>query len=141
MFLRFGDVNLNKVNVCYFGSTFFGYCTHQDLLIHFQEVMKEISYRHLYQVSIDGLSVNLKFYQEFSTPFKENNSHSLLDIGSCSLHIVHRSFTTGAEKSGWKLKNLLKGAYYILHNSPAGRETYESTTGSPVYRLKFCSTQ
>ena len=42
---------------------------------------------------MDGPSINLKFYQELSTRFKENNSHSLLDIGSCSLHIVDRSFT------------------------------------------------
>ena len=83
----------------------------------------------------------MKFYQEFSTRFKENNYHSLLDIGSCSLHIVHRSFTAGAEKSGWKLKNLLKGAYYVHHNTPARREDYESTTGSTVYPLHFCSTR
>ena len=98
LYIRFWDVNLNKVNVRYFGFTFLGHGTHQDLLTHFQEVTKEIKYSHLYQVSIDSPSVNLKFYQEFSTRFKENNSHSLLDIGSCSLHIVHRSFTAGAEK-------------------------------------------
>ena len=73
---------------------------------------------------MDGPSVNLKFYQEFSTRLKKNNSHSLLGIGSCFLYIAHRSFTTGAEKSGWKLKNLLKGAYYVLHNTPARRADY-----------------
>ena len=141
LYIRFWDVNLNKVSFRYFGSTFLGHGTHQDLLIHFQEVTKEINYSHLYQVSMDGPSINLKFYQEFSTCFKENNSHSLLDIGSCSLHVVHRSFTTGVEKSGWKWKNLLKGAYYVLHNTAARTEDYESTTWSTVYPLKFCSTR
>ena len=90
---------------------------------------------------MDGTSINLKFYQEFSTCFKENNSHSLLDIGSCSLHVVHKSFTAGVEKSGWKWKNLLNGAYYVLHNTATRREDYESTAWSTVYPLKFCSTR
>ena len=91
LYIRFWDVNLNKVNVCYFGSTFLGHGTHQDLLTYFRKVAKEINCSHLYEVSMDGPSVNFKFYQEFSAGFKGNNSHSLLDIGSCSLHIVHRS--------------------------------------------------
>ena len=51
LYIRFWDVNLNKVNVCYFGSTFLGHGTHQDLLIHFQEVTKETNYSHL---SVNG---------------------------------------------------------------------------------------
>ena len=75
-------------------------------------------------------NVNIKFHQEFSTHFKERNSKSLIRIGSCSLHIIHINFTSGAEKSGRKLQKGLKGAYHILHNTPAHREDCESLTGS-----------
>ena len=86
-------------------------------------------------------NVNIKSHQEFSAHFKESNFHSLIDIDSCSLHIIHRSFTTRAEKSGWKLQKVLKGAYHILHNTPAWREDYKSLTGSKTYPLAFCSTR
>ena len=75
-------------------------------------------------------NVNIKFHQEFSTHFKERNSNSLIRIGSCSLHIIHINFNSGAEKSGRKLQKGLKGAYHILHNTPAHREDCESLTGS-----------
>ena len=86
-------------------------------------------------------NVNIKFHQEFSTHFKESNFHSLTDIGSCSLHIIHRSFNRWSKKSQSKLQKVLKGAYHILHNTPAPREDYESLTGSKTYPLAFCSTR
>ena len=47
---------------------------------------------------MDELNVNLRFYQELIKKRKgEHMFHSLLDIGSCSLHIIHGSFKTGAE--------------------------------------------
>ena len=49
---------------------------------------------------MDGPSINLKFYNEIVQYRQENMVHSLIDIGSCSLHIVHSSFKTGAKKTG-----------------------------------------
>ena len=47
---------------------------------------------------MDELNVNLRFYQEVIKKRKEEHMfHSLLDIGSCSLHIIHGSSKTGAE--------------------------------------------
>ena len=71
LYIRFWNVNLNKVNARYFGSTFLGHGTHPDLLTHFQEVTKEINYSHLYQVSMDGPSVNLKFTISFLPALKK----------------------------------------------------------------------
>ena len=67
--------------------------------------------------------------------------HSLIDIGSCSLHIVYGSFQTGAEKTGWNLKTLLEGSFQILHDTPARREDYETVTGSSKYPLFLCATR
>ena len=90
---------------------------------------------------MDGPSVNLKFYNEIVQDRQENMVHSLIDIDSCSLHIVHGSFRAGAEKTGWNLKALLKGSFQILHDTPAGREEYEKVTGSNKYPLFFCAAQ
>ena len=122
------------------GSTFFGHGTHQNLK-HFHEVTKELDHSKLYQISMDGLSVNLKFYNEIVQDRQENMVHLLIDIDSCSLHIFHCSFKTGAEKPGWNLKTLLKGSFKILHDTPARREDYETVTGSSKYPLFFCATR
>ena len=68
-------------------------------------------------------------------------AHSLIDIGSCSLHIVHGSFKRGAEKTGWNLKAHLKGLFQILHDTLGRREDYEIVTGFNKYSLFFCATQ
>ena len=66
---------------------------------------------------MDGSSVNLKFYNEIVQDRQQNMAHSLIDIGTCSLHIVHGSFKTGAEKIGWDLKALLKvhSKFFMTH--------------------------
>ena len=50
---------------------------------------------------MDVWNVNLKFYQKLTKNRKEQKFYSLLDIGSCSLRIIHGSFKTGAKKSKW----------------------------------------
>ena len=91
---------------------------------------------------MDRSNVNLRFYQEFCRKCKDEIYRSpLTDIGSCSLHIIHGSLKTGAEKSNWGIKKLLKGAYTLLHNTPTCREDYESITASSTYPLTFCGTR
>ena len=90
---------------------------------------------------MDDPSVNLKFYNEIVQERQENMVHSLIDIGSCSLHIVHGSFKTVAEKTGCKLKVFLKVSFQVLHDTPSRREDYENFTGSNKYPLFFCATR
>ena len=89
---------------------------------------------------MDGPSVNLKFYNEIVQDRQENMVHLLIDIGSCSLHIVHGSFKTDAEKTDCNLKALLKGSFQILHDTPTRIGDYEIVTGSNKYPLFFCAT-
>ena len=83
---------------------------------------------------MDSLSVNLKFYKEIvqDRQVQEDMAHSLIDIDSCSLHILHGSFQTSAEKTGWNWMALLKVLFQILHNTLARREDYEKVTSSNI---------
>ena len=80
---------------------------------------------------MDVPSRNLEFLQELS---------SLINIGSCSLHIIHGTFKTGSEATNWKLDKVLKGAYKVIHDSSARRDDHHSITGSSTYPLQFCGT-
>ena len=54
--------------------------THQKLLKHFHEVTKELDHSKLYQISMDGPSVNFKVCNEIVQDRQENMVHSLIDI-------------------------------------------------------------
>ena len=56
----------NRVEVRYYNSTFLGHGTHTDLLDHFKSLTNTLPSNKVYQVSMDGPNVNLKFYKEFS---------------------------------------------------------------------------
>ena len=63
---------------------------------------------------------------------------NLLDVGSCSLHVIHGAFRTGMKQTGWGIDLLLKSLYSHLHETPARREDYTKMTGSEVFPLQFC---
>ena len=90
---------------------------------------------------MDGPSVNIKFYNECIQKHREECHHQLIDMGSCSLHIIHGALRTGEIKSEWDLKHILKGTYQILRDSPARSEDYECVTVSDIYPFSFCSTR
>ena len=70
--------------------------------------------------SFDGwLQCKQNVHQECSTKFKEENYHSLADIGSHFLYIVHGAFRTGAERSEQGVRKLLKD---ICLYTPARRD-------------------
>ena len=141
LIIRYFDSVENRVNVRYWDSSFFGHGTHQDLLIQFENALRGLKPSHMYQLLMDGPSVNWKFLSEIQKNRNENKQHELIDIGSCGLHIIHGAFKTGAEKTDWNIKQTMKGAFQMFHDSPARREDYESITGSTVYPLFFCATR
>ena len=63
----------------------------------------------------------------------------MLDIGSCSLHVIHGSLKYGAEKNGWDIKSIFKAAYTMLHDTPVRRKDVISVTGEERYPLFFCA--
>ena len=48
LYVRFWDVNKNKFNVRYHGSSFLGHGAHQNLLSHFNDITKDLDHSHLY---------------------------------------------------------------------------------------------
>ena len=108
LLFRYFDHLTNKVRIRYFDSRFFGHGTHKDLVTQFQEGLKDLDPNKMFQISMDGPNVNIKFLEEISRIRKADEQHQLINIGSCGLHIIHGSLKTGAEKANWKLRRPLK---------------------------------
>ena len=47
LYERFWDVNVNKVNVRYYGSSLMGHTTHRELLTHLNGVVKDLDHNKL----------------------------------------------------------------------------------------------
>lgn len=54
--------------------------------------------KDIIQVSMDGPSVKWKFYGELKKKVNNDYGTTLINIGSCGLHVVHNSF-----KEAWML--------------------------------------
>ena len=63
--VQYWDEEENEVRTRYLGSTFLGHSTAVDLMDKLNEVIKHLDPEKLYQISMDGPAVNIKFLNEF----------------------------------------------------------------------------
>ena len=78
--IRYFDHIENRVKVCYLDSKIFGHATHQDLFIQFMQVLFKLDTNKIFQVSMDGPIVNLKFLKNLQKDCLENEQHELINI-------------------------------------------------------------
>ena len=122
--VRYWDESEMLVKVRYYDSRFLGHTTAKDLLNNFNDCLKDVDTSKVLHVSMDGPSTNKLFLEEMQKERRLEQMREVIDIGTCNLHTIHGAFETGVVKSGWNLKNLLKGAYRILHDTAARRDDY-----------------
>ena len=115
-----------------------GHATATDMLTHLKNGMALFNPSSLVQLSMDGPNVNLKFYHNLFQERKGEKLPDLLNIGSCSWHVVHGSFKKGAKESGWNLGSTLRSLWQIFHDTPARRKDFIQITGSDLFPFRFC---
>ena len=103
----------------FWSSSYLGHSTHSDLLENFNSCIDGLDPSRMVQVSMDGPSVNWKFYKALNNQRHESKLPTLIDIGSCSLHIVNGAFQNGAENTGWRIIQALKGVYQPFSGQPS----------------------
>ena len=130
--------NHDKVETRYYDSQFLGHASAEDMLEKFHSCKEDLSCRNLIQLSMDGPKVNWKFYEMVEQELKRDYSCTLLNTGSCGIHIVHGAFKDGCDAAGWTVQKTLSSLYWLFKDSPARREDYIKVTGSSVFPLKFC---
>lgn len=139
--IRFWDKSTDQVSSRYISSVFLSETKAVNLLSALKDGLVGLDWRKIIQVSMDGPNVNLKLLRLLKKEIEEesNDSHKLLDLGSCGLHVLNVAFKTGFKTSGWELIEFLRGAYYLFKDSPSRRGIYIKVTKSSRFPLKFCS--
>ncbi|KAK7866216.1 hypothetical protein R5R35_004043 [Gryllus longicercus] len=91
---------------------------------------------------MDGPNVNLKLLSDLNAELRTSfGGLQLLQLGSCSLHVVHNAFKTGMSKTSWEIVPFLRSSYNLFHDSPARRALYTEITGSTSFPDSFCGTR
>ena len=64
---------------------------------------------------MDGHNVNWKLYDSIGEERNQNDDYpALIDIESCSLHVVHGAFQSGVQKTKWGIDGVLKAMHNLL---------------------------
>ena len=89
-----------KIATEYCGLLFVCHCTLDDLVNHFFEFMEKLKLNLLLLLvlGMDGPSVNRSFEKKLKAGLEENYATQILDIGTCSLHIVNSAFLEGLKE-------------------------------------------
>ena len=125
--------NHDKGETRYYGSEFLGHASAEDMLEEFHSCKENLTFRNLIQLSMDGPSVNWKFYKMVEDELKNDYNYNLLNTGSCGIHIVHGAFQDGCKAAGWTVQQTLSSLYWLFKDSPARRDDYSKVTGSSVF--------
>ena len=140
--VRFWDEGCHNVTSRYLTSQFMG---HSSAITMLEEIVtslrdNEIDITKIVQVSMDGPNVNWKLHRLLMEHVAAADVHApkLLDVGSCSLHVVHNAFKAGASASEWGTAGVLSALYWLFVDSPARREDFSTITGSSIFPQKYC---
>ena len=106
---------------------------------NFLEASSEIKLCNLVQVSMDGQNINCSFLEQPSSDLHDEYGTTMLFLGSCGLHVINDSLTTGHKAASWKVQVQLKSFFKLFKDSPAKRADCIDFTGCNQFPKKFCS--
>lgn len=133
----------DRVVTRYLGSEFLNGGKAEDLLSALKNGLSEFKTDQILQLGMDGPNVNLKVHRLYVEDRKKLDKEmpDLIDIGTCSLHVIHGALQTGMKKSGWEIERVLKCLWRLFHDTYVRRTSYTDITNSTVFPLKFCATR
>ena len=137
--IRFWDSSMNKVCCRYLTSSFMGHSTADDIMNNFLEASSEMKLCNLVQVSMDGPNVNWSFLEQLSSDLHDQYGTTVLFLGSCGLHVINGSLTTGHKAANWKEQVQLKSFFKLFKDSPAREADYIDFTVCNQFPKKVCS--
>lgn len=115
------------IKIAYNGTLMVDHCPAEKLLEHFLKFIEKsnLDLRFLLHTGMDGPNVNLKFEKllKSSDIFNKLNK-SILDIGTCPLHITHNGFRNGITKLSFNIDSFVIDINFFFKLSAARRADY-----------------
>ena len=78
----------------------------------------------IFKAGMDGPHVNWDTLKLLIEERKQKGLNTLLNLGSCGLHVVHGAFKTGMKSQDWKMEQVFRSMSGLFYKSPARRDIY-----------------
>jgi len=122
--IRYWNNKQNMVLTRYLDSYFLQRPNAKNLCDALLSALKDLDPKQLGQLSMDGPATNWNVLQLLHDDREEKEYPTIVNIGSCSLHVLHGAFKSGMEAASWDVGKVLKAIWQIFHDSPARRFTH-----------------
>jgi len=116
----------NRVIALYLDSKFLGHADALKVKSVIEEFLEEknLDPNKLLQCSMDGPAVNLSFLNKFNESLNSKGILPVVDIGTCTLHPVHTSFTRGLSMLSFDVDQFANDVFFWFKLSAGRREDY-----------------
>lgn len=126
IYISYWSKSSEQVVTYYCESFFLGHAGASKIL---EVVLKFLSENNLnidklIQCSMDGPNVNLRFIKDLNLHLDTLKLRPIIDIGPCSLHIVHNAVKKGISELECDVENFVLNVFYWFKQSAARREDY-----------------
>ena len=89
----------------------------------------------LRQLSMDGPNVNWDVLKLMSNHQEEKEHPNIINIGSCSLHIIHGALQRGINSQNWELAKIFRAMHNLFKESPARIDEFMKVCESDTFAL------
>jgi hypothetical protein len=135
--IRYWNETKGVVDTRYFDSKFLKRPNAENLTGELNDALAKLPVKNMTQLSMDGPNTNWKVLELINSQRSELEIPTLIDIGSCGLHVIHGAFRTGVESISWNVKKILKAMWQIFHDSPARRDIYIRENKCEEFPLRY----
>ena len=139
--IRYWNVVKNIAETAYFTSRMLLRPNAQNITDELFLSIKLLDRSKFLHLAMDGPSTNWAVLDLVDGILEDGGLTKTLNIGSCSLHILHGAFGTGIQSTSWKLGKLMKAMFKILDQSPARRDVYLKEGTSEKFPQSFSETR
>ena len=133
--IRFWNNETGVVCSRYFDSKFLLRPNSKNLFEKLLESTKSLDLSKLLQLSMDGANVNWDVLKLMSNHQEEKEHPNIINIESCSLHIIHGALQRGINSQNWELAKIFCAMHNLFKESPARIDEFMKVCESDTFAL------
>ena len=128
LLLRFWSEQKNEVVTRYLTSFMFGRTSHEHIVEMIMSLKDnfDLPWERFFNLSSDGPNINIAAWNLLNEVLKKSDHKGLLDLVTCTLHIVHNAFQKGINEYGQDSEQLSFDFHAWFRISPCKQEDFRN---------------
>lgn len=125
--VRYWSASAKKVATQHLQTFFIQHATAEVLLNKLNESLNNanLPQSKLLMIGSDGPNTNKKVFRLLNEELKLLRGKGLIDIGTCTIHLIHNAFLKGLQQCGNEISDLLVALKYFFKDNPSRWADFE----------------